>query len=117
MFREKLDFILESIVLIEERMEIINNDDDFINSKTGLTILDAVTMRLQAIGESFNQIKKENETILEKLNIDTDPIIGFRNFISHHYELLDYQIIYKICAKDLPLLKKEIENYLNNFAN
>ena len=116
MFREKLDFILESIIVIEERTQIIINDDDFINSKNGLIILDAVTMR-QAIGESFNQIKKEDESALEKLNIETDPIIGFRNFISHHYELLDYQIIYKICVKDLPLLKREIENYLNNSTN
>jgi len=115
---EKLRFILESIIIIEERMQAINQEKDFINSKDGLTILDAITMRLQAIGDSFSQIKKKNQKLLEEqLQIDVDPIIGFRNFISHHYELLDYQIIYKICTKDLPPLKKSIENYLNNLHN
>jgi uncharacterized protein with HEPN domain len=115
--KEKLQFILESIIIIEKRMLIIGKDDDFISSDKGVTILDAITMRLQAIGESFNQIKKEDEPTLEKLQIDADPIIGFRNFISHHYELLDYQIIYKICIKDIPSLKSAIENYLNNSSN
>jgi len=112
---EKLQFILGSIVIIQERMEYINADKDFIDSKNGLTILDSITMRLQAIGDAF---KKADESIIDVgLQIDADPIIGFRNFISHHYELLDYQIIYKICIKDLPPLKSAIENYLNNLDN
>jgi uncharacterized protein with HEPN domain len=115
---EKLQFILESLSIIEERMLLIKKDSDFVDSKNGLLILDAITMRLQAIGDSFNQIKKKNEELIdEQLQIDVDPIIGFRNFISHHYELLDYQIIYKICINDLPPLKKSVESYLNNLQN
>ena len=112
---EKLEFILESIIIIQERMEFIEIEKDFVDSKNGLTILDSITMRHQAIGDAFNQIKKADETIInEGLQIDADTIIGFRNFILHHYELLDYQVIYKICTKDLPLLKNALEKYLNN---
>ena len=112
--KEKLEFILESIIIIEERMQLIKSDGDFVESKNGLLILDSVTMRLQAIGDAFSQINKQEEFIIEKLEIDVSPIIGFRNFMSHHYELLDYQIIYKICTKDLIPLKIAVENYLNN---
>jgi len=49
---EKLQFILESLSIIEERMLLIKKDSDFVDSKNGLLILDAITMRLQAIGDS-----------------------------------------------------------------
>ena len=95
-------------------MAAIKNDEDFISTKEGLTILDAITMRLQSIGENFSKINKQSPSLIEdKLQIDAVPIINFRNFISHHYELLDYQIIYKICTKELGQLKQSISNYLN----
>ncbi len=50
---DRLELILESIITIEERMAAIKNDGDFIATKEGLTILDAITMRLQSIGENL----------------------------------------------------------------
>jgi uncharacterized protein with HEPN domain len=109
----RFELILESINIIEERMLKINIDEDFINSKDGLTILDAVTMRLQTIGENFSKIYKENPSLVnDKLKIDIAPVIGFRNIISHHYELLDYQIIFKVCTEQLGPLKNIISIYL-----
>jgi len=90
--KDRIEFILESINVIQERMLRIKADEDFVSSKNGLTILDAVTMRLQTIGENFSKVFKETPALTEEtLKIDITPIIGFRNIISHHYELLDYQ--------------------------
>jgi len=40
---ELLKFVLESIGLIRERFEVIGNSDDFLESKEGLTQLDAIS--------------------------------------------------------------------------
>lgn len=111
---DRLAFILDSMNRIQKRMLIINVPEDFINTDEGVDMLDSITMRLQAIGENFNKILKEDKPLIEdQLQIDVAPIIGFRNFISHHYELLDHQIIYKICTVDLPPLKQIITNFLS----
>jgi uncharacterized protein with HEPN domain len=111
---DRFESILDSINIIKERMLKIKTDEDFISSRDGLTILDAITMRLQTIGENFSKINKEDPAIIkETLKINIVPIIGFRNIISHHYELLDYQIIFKICTEQLDSLKEIISDYLN----
>ena len=45
---ELLTFILESLEMIEERFVIIEQSDDFIDTKEGLLMLDAISMRLQS---------------------------------------------------------------------
>lgn len=43
--------------------------------------------------------------------MDPQPIINFRDFISHHYERTDVEIIYDICLNDIQELKVKINNY------
>ncbi len=113
--KDRVELIVDSIDIIEERMLRIKTDEDFISSKDGLTVLDAVTMRLQSIGENFIKINKEDPGLIENtLKIDIAPIVGFRNFISHNYELLDYQIIFRICTEQLSSLKAVLSAYLRD---
>ena len=52
-------------------------------------------MRLHAIGENIKKIKKLNESLFsEKLNFDTNIIFRYRDFISHHHEKLDVDIVF-----------------------
>ena len=53
---EHLDLMLESTELIEKRFSRIRVPEDFVLSADGVTILDAVSMRLQVIGESVRKI-------------------------------------------------------------
>jgi uncharacterized protein with HEPN domain len=48
------------------------------------------------------------------LTADVDIIIRFRDFIAHHYEKLDTEIIYEICSIKIPELKNSITDYLKN---
>ncbi len=43
---ELIDFILESIGLINRRFKSIHKSDDFINSDDGLDKLDSISMRI-----------------------------------------------------------------------
>lgn len=111
----RLGLILSAVKVIEKRMEKIQTADDFIKDDDGNTILDSINARLQTIGENANKILKADKDFFQVyLQIDPLPIIDFRNIVSHEYELLDYQIIYKICVKNLPLLKQKIQTFLSN---
>jgi uncharacterized protein with HEPN domain len=113
-YKYSLEIILEHLTVCEKRFSEINSDKDFITTDYGNTLLDAIVARLQATGESIKRVLKLNNFLPEKYpSIEWDKIIRFRDFISHHYEKLDYEIVFEICKNDLPRLKKVIEEELN----
>ncbi len=104
--KQILRIILEHIEVCEIRFAGIKNANDFIDSRDGNLILDAIGMRLQAAGESTKKLLKLIPEIQSKYpEINWGDIVMFRDFISHHYELLDYEIVYDICNIHLPKLK------------
>lgn len=92
--RDRLERILESIYLIQVRTELVNKPSDLITNPDNM-LLDSIAMRLQVIGEHVKKINSLDPLLFsENLQIDSDPIIRFRDFISHHYEKTDFEIIY-----------------------
>jgi len=64
--QELLKFILTSIEMIKKRFIGIASSDDFLYSEEGMTNLDAISMRLQSIGEALKNIdKRDREFLLE----------------------------------------------------
>jgi uncharacterized protein with HEPN domain len=108
--RELLKFILESIALIKRRFESIKSSDDFLDSDEGLDRLDAISMRLQAIGEALKNIDKRNRDFL--LLVATkkywSQIIKTREILTHHYIDIDSETIYMICDEKI----EELEGYV-----
>ncbi|PJZ98819.1 toxin-antitoxin system antitoxin subunit, partial [Leptospira levettii] len=88
--------------------------DDLINSEDGITILDSIAMRLQAIGDNVKSVVKLDSQFLNKYpNTDWEKIMKMRDVISHHYEGLDHEIIFNICKDKLPKLKISVEFILS----
>lgn len=111
-----LEIILEHIKVCEKRTLEIDEANDFIATEHGEIILDSIVARLQALGENLKRILKKYDSIVKRNpHIEFDKIILFRDFVSHHYEMLDYEIIFDICKIDLPVLKLAIENELKLF--
>lgn len=105
-----LDSILECIKLIQERFSQIQMPDDFVKSSNGVTLLDAISMRLQVIGELVKRIQKIDPSLLDQYPvIKWDSIARFRDLVSHHYEHVDYEIVYDICDTHIPKLKEVIQ--------
>jgi uncharacterized protein with HEPN domain len=101
-----LDLMLESIQLIESRFTKIRIPDEFVQSADGTTLLDAISMRLQVIGEAVRKIQKMNPTFLDPYpGVEWDKIARFRDLVSHHYQQVDYEIVYDICKTHMPRLK------------
>lgn len=113
--KERCVLILQSLEVIDEYLEPIARSEDFLLPKTGSLRLDAITLRLQVIGENAKQIETAFPSFFRhELGYNIGPVIRFRDLASHHYEKLDFEIIYDICPQKLPTLKAVIKSYLNN---
>jgi uncharacterized protein with HEPN domain len=108
---ELLDYILESIEVVQRRFKEINSADDFVSSDAGIDRFDAISMRLQSIGEALKNIYKHNKQVLLQVKDDNywSQIIKLREIISHHYIDLDADIIFDICSNELGELREAIK--------
>jgi uncharacterized protein with HEPN domain len=100
----------EDISFSIARIELhVLNITTFSEFKNAFTVYDAVERRLAIIGEALWQIDK-----LDPANNITDKkkIIGLRHILTHDYDLVSPEIIWKILINNLPLLKKETEEIL-----
>lgn len=65
----------------------------------------AIERDLQIIGEAVNKLIQLNPEI----NITSaSNIIGLRNIIVHAYDSVEYEMIWAIIQKDIPVLKQEV---------
>lgn len=94
--KAKLEFCLEHIEAVENYTENITNSADFIQKFNGLTY-DGTLMRLQALGQLLKSISVKHPEIIVILNYpEINEVIKFRDYASHHYERLVYEIVYDI---------------------
>ena len=61
-----LEVILEHIITCEKRFSEIHSPNDFNATDYGITLLDAIVIRLQAIGENFKRLLKHDNLLFEK---------------------------------------------------
>lgn len=107
--KDNLEGILESIALVEVRFEKVDTAEDFVLSTEGVLLLDAVSMRLQVIGELLKKIEKIDKSFFEKYAyLEWNKIMRLRDIISHHYDVIDHEIIFDICKIHVPRLKATI---------
>ena len=112
--KENLQIIIESIGLIEERFEKIHSADDFVSNAHGTFVLDAISMRLQVVGELIKKIDKIDNSLLRRNpEIEWEKIMKLRDIISHHYEMIDHEIIFDICTNHIPKLKATLQRIID----
>ena len=75
---------------------------------------DAVVRNVEIIGEAANNLTREFRS--NTPNIEWRKIIATRNRIIHGYATVDEEIIWNITQNDLPKLKAEIEEILENLS-
>jgi len=112
-----LDLILESIGMVQGRFSKIGMSEDFVLTSDGVTLLDAISMRLQVIGESVKKIQKTDISFLHPhVEIEWDKIARFRDLVSHHYEHVDHEIVYDICQNHIPRLREVIGKIIKELS-
>lgn len=104
----KLATCIEHIEAIEKYFEIAKDPEHFSKLGEGLNY-DATLMRLQALGENLKRISQKHPNVISDLNYDEiETVIRFRDYVSHHYEQLEHEVIFDICSKKTPRLKASI---------
>ena len=113
---EILQQILNASKTVEQRFEIVDSIDYFLDTPEGLEKLDGICMQLIAIGESLKNIDKiTNKILLKKYpQVDWKGAKGIRDIISHHYFDLDAEEIYYVCDTKLDTLIETIAKILED---
>ncbi len=110
--KERLEYILDHTKSITVYFSGIRQPADFKEFPDGNKTFDAIVTRLQALGENFNKIETIQPGFTsEHITKNIEKIIKFRDFISHHYEKLDTEIVFEICRDDIPELTISVQNF------
>jgi uncharacterized protein with HEPN domain len=104
--KKLLTDIYEAIVSIDEHLNFKRDFTFYLENKT---VRRAVEREFEIIGEAMSKLLKINTNL--KISFSR-TIVDLRNRVIHSYDTVDDIIIWKTITKDLPLLKEEVENLL-----
>jgi uncharacterized protein with HEPN domain len=97
---------IESVIAeIESFKESVHNDYSIY--KEQIVVKRAIERDLEIIGEA---VRKMCESSPDLTISGSRKIIGLRNLIAHAYDTVEDELIWGIIQKDIPILKKEIED-------
>jgi uncharacterized protein with HEPN domain len=103
-------WLLDIQQCIEEIFLFIGNRRDFLAYKEDLKTKKAVERNLEIIGEAINRILKVDSNFQLR---DAKNIVGTRNRIIHSYDNISDEVIWTIVCRELPELKIQVEEFLN----
>ena len=109
--KELLKFILDSIAQIRFTFSQVEEVDDLLEGPEAIMRLDAISMRLQAIGETIKNIQKHEPALLTSVAPKEywSDIAKMRDIISHHYINIDAEVVYDVCKNELDKLEAYIK--------
>ncbi len=96
------------------RVEIYLQGVDWDDFQNDLKTIDAVVRNIEVIGEAATNLAEEFRA--RHSQVAWRKIIATRNRIIHGYASVDLEIIWDIAQNDLPILKKQIEEILENLS-
>jgi len=115
---ESIVDMLQQLVETSERIQgafsSVTEPDFFYASVEGREKLDAIGMKLLAIGELLKKIdKKTNRSLLVQYpGIDWSGFIGLRDVIAHDYYNLNPVKIFEICANEVEPLRSAVNQII-----
>ena len=114
--KEILHQVYQASRTILKRFEPIKSADDFASSEVGMEKLDAICMRLIAIGESLKNLDKATNNALfpQYPQVDWKKATGMRDIISHHYFDLNAEAIFTACKDKIEPLASTVKRMLED---
>ena len=108
----------ESQIFFEHILDSIEHIERYTKNLTKRTFLefrqektqDAVLKRIEIIGEAVRNLPDKLKQ--EHPNIPWLDIMDMRNKLIHEYFGVDLELVWEVVKKDLPILKKQIEELL-----
>lgn len=108
-----------TIETVKRRNQSIQSVQDYLLNESGMEKLDAACMLIQTIGENIKVINEKTEGKLLSLypEIPWKRVIRMRDYISHHYDGVDADVIFETIQHNLPPLLNTIKHILSDMTN
>src|SRR5437588_10509082 len=106
--RQRLLHILEAISEIETYTSSIDLKSFLANSMMRF----ACVKQIEIIGEAANYITAETKEKFSTMH--WGQIIGMQHILVHEYFGMDFDLIWQVIIKDLPILKEKVSSILNS---
>lgn len=122
-YKEEITLLLQrvsqTIQTIERRNQSIQSVQDYLLSESGMEKLDAACMLIQTIGENIKAIneKTNGELLIQYPDIPWKRVIRMRDYISHHYDGVDADVVFETIKNNLPPLQETIKQILSDINN
>ena len=112
---ETLKNVEKSLCEILEWSHDIVSVDDFTTSPNGMILLNAVCMKILAVGEEIKGLDRRTggELLKNYPTIEWKEVKGMRDIIAHRYFSLDADIIFAVIKVDIPPLLEVIQQIKN----
>ena len=108
----RLEHIRESIEKIEYLARRLHTQDNF---ETQWVEQDAIIRNLEIIGEAVVNISDDMK--LNYPEVSWKEIRGMRNFVTHQYFGVELSEIWNTIINDIPLLKSQIQQIIEDIKN
>jgi len=106
--RQRLLHILDAICEIEQYTKGIDMDQFLSNSMMRF----ASVKQVEIIGEAANYITAETKALFTDL--EWKQIIGMRHILIHEYFGTDFDLVWQVIIKDLPILKTKVQGVIES---
>ena len=107
----RLGHIHDCITKVEYPANRLHNYDNF--EKQWIE-QDAVIRNLEVIGEASVHVSDDLKE--QYPDVDWKEMRGMRNFVTHQYFGVSLTIIWNIVTNDIPVLKKQIQDIINDLG-
>ena len=108
----RLGHILDSISKIEYLARMLHSQNNF---EEKWIEQDAIIRNLEIIGEASVNISDELKQNYPE--VAWKEMRGMRNFVTHQYFGVELSEIWNTVINDIPLLKKQIQNIINEISS
>lgn len=111
---ERLQLVLSALERIPRRFAKINTPADFVNSQSGVDLMDSICMVLLAAGEELKKIDRETGGVFlaRYPQVMWRGAIGLRDVLAHGYFQIDPEQLYAICKENVPPLIETIQQMI-----
>jgi len=104
-----LSHILQAI----ERIQRYTADRDIVDFLRNELVQDGVIRNIEVIGEASNNILRVDPAFAERhSHVPWQVMYTMRNRVSHAYDRVDLEIVWKTIQNDLPVLQGQIASLL-----
>ena len=113
MQREVKKYLTDIQISISSIYDFLNGEKDFNKYKANKFLRRAIERELEIIGEATNRLLRLKPDIQIS---GARRIVNLRNWVIHTYDNVDDVIIWGIVSRDIPVLKIEVDELLNDIA-